>query len=77
LLIKWHWFVAGERRLKLSFLGTRHRSSFDDRQSLDIHLVVIFYLATPRSKTPLGRILLIKDEEAEIKIQVSVRYLAS
>jgi hypothetical protein len=42
--------VAGERRSKLSFLGRRHRSSFDDRQSLDITWLYIFYLATPLTK---------------------------
>jgi hypothetical protein len=41
--------------LKLSFLGTRHRSSFDDRQSLDIYLVVIIYLATPLEEVALKR----------------------
>ena len=56
--------------MKLSFLGTRHRSNFDDRQSLDIYLVVIFYLVTPQLKTPPGRIRLTKDEGVEFQIQV-------
>ena len=35
---------------KLSFLGRRHRASFDDRQSLDITRLYIFYMATPLTK---------------------------
>jgi hypothetical protein len=53
--------------MKKASLGDETVSSFDDRQRLSIILVVNIYLATP-----LGRILLIKDEEAQIKIQVSV-----
>ena len=58
--------------MKQASLGDDIVSAFDDRQRLNIILVVNIYLETPRSKTPLGRILLIKDEEAQIKIQVSV-----
>jgi hypothetical protein len=63
--------------MKQASLGDDTVSDFDDRQRLSIILVVNIYLATPRSKTPLGRILLIKDEEAQIKIQVSVHWFAS
>jgi hypothetical protein len=63
--------------MKQAPLGDDIVSSFDDRQRLSIILVVSIYLETPRSKTPLGRILLIKDEEAQIKIQVSVHWFAS
>jgi hypothetical protein len=63
--------------MKQASLGDDIVSAFDDRQRLSIILVVSIYLATPRSKTPLGRILLIKDEEAQIKIQVSVHWFAS
>jgi hypothetical protein len=48
--------------MKQDSLGDDIVSSFDDRQRLSIILVVSIYLVTPRSKTPLGRILLIKDE---------------
>jgi hypothetical protein len=58
--------------MKQASLGDDIVSTFDDRQRLSIILVVSIYLATPHSKTPLGRTLLIKDEEAQIKIQVSV-----
>ena len=63
--------------MKQASLGDDIVLAFDDRQRLSIILVVSIYLVTPRSKTPLGRILLIKDEEAEVKIQVSVHYFAS
>jgi len=46
--------AVGERKLKLSFPGKRHRSSFDDRQSLGTFLVVIIYLATLLEAEPLG-----------------------
>jgi hypothetical protein len=58
--------------MKQASLGEDIVSAFDDRQRLSIILVVSIYLATPHSKTPLGRILLIRDEETQIKIQVSV-----
>ena len=58
--------------MKQASLGDDIVSAFDDRQRLNIILVVNIYLATPHSKTPLGRILLIKNEEAQIKVQVSV-----
>jgi hypothetical protein len=32
--------------------------NFDDRQRLGIILVLTIYLATPQSKTPLGRMML-------------------
>ena len=38
--------VARERKLKLSFPRKRHRSKFDDRQSLGTFLLVIIYLVT-------------------------------
>jgi len=46
--------IAEERRLKLSFPGGRHKSSFDDIQSLDTIWVVIIYLATLMKDEPLG-----------------------
>ena len=46
--------VARERRLKLSFPGRWHRSSFDDRQSLGIISVVIIYLVTLLKDEPIG-----------------------
>jgi len=46
--------VAEERRLKLSFPGARHRSNFDDRQSLDTIWVVVIYLETLLEDEPFG-----------------------
>jgi hypothetical protein len=58
--------------MKQASLGDDIVSAFDDRQRLSIILVVSIYLATPRSKTPLGRILLTEDEGVEFQIQVPV-----
>jgi hypothetical protein len=46
--------ISGERKLKLSFPGKQHRSSFDYRQSLGTFLVVIIYLVTLLEDEPLG-----------------------
>jgi len=46
--------IAGERKLKLGFPGRRHRSNFDDRQSLGTFSVIIIYLATLLEEEPLG-----------------------
>jgi len=51
--------------------------ALDGRQEQDIILTAIFYLATPQSKTPLGRIPLIEDEGVKGKNQVSVYELSS
>ena len=46
--------IVGERKLKLIFPMKRHRSNFDDRQSLRTFLVVIIYLATLLEAEPFG-----------------------
>ena len=46
--------VVGERVLKLSFPGGRHRFNFDDRHSLNTIWVVVIYLATLLEDEPLG-----------------------
>ena len=46
--------ISEERKLKLNFPGRRHRSSFDERQSLGNFLFVIIYLETLLKDEPFG-----------------------